>query len=90
MTRSNLAVTSTTSWCATLQGKPQGNITNTLTIPSNWVTDAGLFWERGRLGVQLNAVNLFDKRYALRGAFGNTGIIPGDTRRLVLTFKTSI
>jgi len=75
---------------ATFQGEQQGNIANTLTIPSSWVTDAGLFWERGRIGVQLNAVNLFDRRYALRGAFGNTGIIPGDTRRIVLTFKTSI
>ncbi|MBL8137608.1 MAG: TonB-dependent receptor [Acidobacteria bacterium] len=70
------------------QGEQQANLANSLTIPSSWITDAALFWERGRLGVQLNVVNLFDQRRPMRGAFGSTGIIPWDTRRVVLTAKT--
>jgi iron complex outermembrane receptor protein len=75
---------------ATYLGEQQANITNTFAVPSSLVADAGLFWEIGSLGVQLNVVNLFDKGYPLRGAFGNTGIIPGEARRLVLTVKTSL
>jgi iron complex outermembrane receptor protein len=74
----------------TAQGEQQADLANTLTIPGSWVTDAGLFWERGRLGAQLNVVNLFDRRYPLRGAFGSTGIIPGDARRVVFTLKTRL
>lgn len=74
----------------TFQGEQLGDLANTLTIPRSWVADAALFWERARLGVQLNVVNVFNKRYPLRGAFGSTGIIPGDTRRIVLTLKTAI
>lgn len=73
----------------TAQDEQQANTGNTLAVPGYWVADAGLFWERGRIGVQLNAVNLFDKEYPLRAAFGNTGIIPGETRRVVLTLKTA-
>ena len=73
---------------ATYVGEQQANIANTLTVPSSLVADAGIFWERRSFGVQLNVVNLFDRRYPLRGAFGNTGIIPGEARRLVLTVKT--
>ncbi len=72
----------------TAQGEQQANIANTLTIPGSWVADLGAFWELGRIGAQLNVVNLFDTEYAARGAFGNTGIIPGDTRRVVLTLKS--
>jgi iron complex outermembrane receptor protein len=72
----------------TAQGAQQANLANTLTIPGSWITDAALFWERGRVGLQLNVVNLFDERRPMRGALGNTGIIPWDTRRVVLTAKT--
>ena len=74
----------------TAQGEQQANVTNTLAIPASWVGDLGLFWEKGRVGAQLNVVNLFDRKYAARGAFGGTGIIPGDGRRIVLTLKTML
>lgn len=72
----------------TAQSEQQANLANSLTIPSSWMTDAAIFWERGRVGLQLNVVNLFDQRKPMRGALGNTGIIPWDTRRIVLTAKT--
>jgi len=64
------------------------DITNTLLIPSYTVADAGLFWELDNVGVQLNVTNLFDKKYILRGALNNSGVIPGDQRRFVVTAKT--
>jgi iron complex outermembrane receptor protein len=75
---------------ATYQGEQQANIQNTLTIPDSLVVDAGLFWEFGRIGAQLNIVNLFDRDYITRGALGNVGVIPGDPRRIVLTLKTTL
>jgi iron complex outermembrane receptor protein len=72
----------------TATGEQQSDLANSLTIPSSWVTDVAAFWEAGRIGVQLNVVNLFDEEYVARGAFGGTGVIPGDTRRVVLTAKT--
>lgn len=74
----------------TAQGEQQANLLNNLTIPSSTIVDAGLFWERGRVGLQLNVVNLLDQRRPMRGALGNTGIIPWDTRRMVLTAKTAL
>jgi iron complex outermembrane receptor protein len=74
----------------TATGEQQANLANNLAIPSSWVADLGAFWEHRRLGVQLNVVNLFDKQYVARGAFGNTGVIPGDTRRVVLTVKARL
>ena len=73
----------------TAQDEQQANTGNSLSVPGYWVADAGLFGERGRIGVQLNAIDVFDKEHPLRAALGNTGIIPGDGRRGVLTIKTA-
>jgi iron complex outermembrane receptor protein len=74
----------------TYQGPQQANIQNTLRLPGSFVADGGLYWELGRVGAQLNIVNLFDREYITRGALGNVGVIPGDTRRVVLTLKTRL
>jgi len=72
----------------TYQSEQQANIQNTYKIPSSVVADLGLFYERAPFGVQLNIVNLFDRKYITRGALGNVGVIPGDPRRVILTLKT--
>jgi len=54
-----------------------------LEVPGFTVLDAGAFFRQGSWNVQLTATNLTDRYYFLRGAFGGSGVIPGDGRRFI-------
>lgn len=56
-----------------------------LTVPSFTVLEAGAFLSRGPLVAELKIDNLTNKNYLLRGAFGGSGVVPGDSRRVLLT-----
>ncbi len=54
-------------------------------IPGFTVWEGGAFLRRGAFVADLMIPNLTDDYYFLRGAFGGTGVIPGDARRIILT-----
>lgn len=54
-------------------------------IPGFTIWEGGAFLERGPFVADLMVHNLTDDYYFLRGAFGATGVIPGDARRLMVT-----
>lgn len=60
-------------------------IGGSIRVPGFTVADGGLFASRGPLLADLMIHNLTDDYYFLRGAFGGTGVIPGDARRVVVT-----
>jgi iron complex outermembrane receptor protein len=62
-------------------------IGSALRVPGYTVLDGGAFLELRNLSAQLNAQNLTDDFYFVRGAFGGTGVIPGDARRVMLTLR---
>lgn len=54
-------------------------------VPGFTIGEGGAFLRRGALMADLMIHNITDRYYFLRGAFGGTGVIPGDARRLVVT-----
>jgi len=60
-------------------------IGSNLKVPSYDVFELGAFLRRGPVQVDLKVDNLTDDDYLLRGAFGGTGVVPGDERRILLT-----
>jgi iron complex outermembrane receptor protein len=56
-----------------------------LKVPSFDVFEFGAFAQRGALQLNLKVDNLTDDSYLLHGAFGGTGVIPGDERRILFT-----
>ena len=56
-----------------------------LVVPDFGVVDAGVALERGNVGIDALMQNVGDRYYFLRGAFGATGVVPGDARRLIVT-----
>ncbi len=52
-------------------------------VPGFTVLDAGGFVSWGDWSAQISVSNLTDRYYFLRGAFGGSGVIPGDGRRLI-------
>lgn len=56
-------------------------------VPDFTVIDAGAGVERGRVGLDVVVQNLGDRYYFVRGAFGATGVIPGDARRVMVTAR---
>lgn len=54
-------------------------------IPGFTIWEGGVFVRRGPFLADLMIPNLTDDYYFLRGAFGGTGVIPGDARRIILT-----
>lgn len=56
-----------------------------LEVPSYDVFEVGAFARRGSLQVDLRVDNLTDEDYLLRGAFGGSGVVPGDERRILVT-----
>lgn len=56
-----------------------------LQVPSYDVFELGAFARRGPFQLDLKVDNLSDERYLLRGAFGGSGVVPGDERRVLLT-----
>lgn len=56
-----------------------------LEVSSFTIAEAGAFLSRGPWVAELKVDNLTDKNYLLRGALGGTGVVPGDSRRILLT-----
>jgi len=52
-------------------------------VPGFTTLDAGAFASRGQWTAQLTVSNVTDEYYFLRGAFGGSGVIPGDGRRII-------
>ncbi len=61
-------------------------IGSALEIPSYDVFELGAFLRRGPFVVDLKVDNLTDEDYFLRGAFGGNGVVPGDERRVLVSF----
>ncbi len=61
-------------------------IGNELETPSYDVFEFGAFLRRGPFVVDVKVDNLTDEDYFLRGAFGGNGVVPGDERRILVTF----
>ncbi len=61
-------------------------IGNDLEIPSYDVFEFGAFLRRGPFVIDVKVDNLTDEDYFLRGAFGGNGVVPGDERRILVTF----
>lgn len=57
-----------------------------LEIPSYDIFEFGAFFRRGPFVVDVKVDNLTDEDYFLRGAFGGNGVVPGDERRILVTF----
>jgi len=62
-------------------------IGNDLEIPSYDVFELGAFLRRGPFVIDVKVDNLTDEDYFLRGAFGGNGVVPGDERRILVTFS---
>jgi len=58
-----------------------------LMVPDFAVIDGGAALERGRIGVDAVLQNAADRYYFVRGAFGATGVVPGDARRVIITAR---
>jgi iron complex outermembrane receptor protein len=58
-----------------------------LVVPDFGVVDGSAGVERGRVGLDVVVQNVGDRYYFLRGAFGATGVVPGDARRVLLTVR---
>jgi len=71
----NLGATYSSSVLAALNADP--------VVPGFTVLDAGAFATWGQWTAQLTVSNLTDDYYFLRGAFGGSGVIPGDGRRII-------
>ncbi len=54
-------------------------------IPGFTVWEGGAYLQKGSFLADIMIPNLTDDYYFLRGAFGGTGVIPGDARRILLT-----
>ena len=61
-------------------------IGNDLEIPGYDIFEFGAFLRRGPFVVDIKVDNLSDEDYFLRGAFGGNGVVPGDERRILVTF----
>jgi len=71
----NLGATYSSSVLAALGNDP--------VVPGFTVLDGGLFARWNQFEAQLTVTNLTDDFYFLRGAFGGSGVIPGDGRRII-------
>ncbi|MEH2081242.1 MAG: TonB-dependent siderophore receptor [Nostoc sp.] len=58
-------------------GERQGDLENTLELPSYFLTDAAIFYKRDRFRAALNFKNLFDVNY-YDSAGSNVSVNPGD------------
>ncbi len=61
-------------------------IGSNLSVPRYDVLELGAFARRGPFQVDIKVDNLSDEDYLLRGAFGGNGVVPGDERRVLVTF----
>ncbi len=61
-------------------------IGNDLEIPSYDVFEFGAFLRRGPYVVDVKVDNLTDEDYFVRGAFGGNSVVPGNERRILVTF----
>ncbi|MCC5887432.1 MAG: TonB-dependent siderophore receptor [Gammaproteobacteria bacterium] len=79
------------AWVAGISGGAQYSssarlaIGSDLTVPSFTLLEAGAFLSRGPLVAELKIDNLTNKNYLLRGVLGGSGVVPGDSRRVLLT-----
>ena len=58
-----------------------------LEVPGFTVLDGGVFAQWNRWSAQVSVSNLTDQFYFLRGAFGGSGVIPGDSRRIITSLS---
>jgi iron complex outermembrane receptor protein len=63
-----------------------GDLLDTFSLPAYGLTDASIFYRRGRLGWQVNAYNLADKRY-FTGSYNNVYVQPGSPRTIHTTIS---
>ncbi len=69
-------------------GDRAANPGNTVTLPSYFTADAMAWYRIGPARVQLNAYNLFDRRYTVSGHGTNGNLnIPGAPRSVMLTLR---
>jgi len=66
--------------------KQSGDLLDTFSLPAYGLTDASIFYRRGRLGWQVNAYNLADKRY-FTGSYNNVYVQPGRPRSIHTTIS---
>jgi len=66
--------------------KQSGDLLDTFSLPAYGLTDASIFYRRGRLGWQVNAYNLADKRY-FTGSYNKVYVQPGSPRSIHTTIS---
>jgi iron complex outermembrane recepter protein len=66
--------------------KQSGDLLDTFSLPAYGLTDASIFYRRGRLGWQVNAYNLADKRY-FTGSYNSVYVQPGSSRSIHTTIS---
>jgi iron complex outermembrane recepter protein len=66
--------------------KQSGDLLDTFSLPAYGLTDASIFYRRGRLGWQVNAYNLADKRY-FTGSYNRVYVQPGSPRSIHTTIS---
>jgi len=66
--------------------KQSGDLLDTFSLPAYGLIDASIFYRRGRLGWQLNAYNLANKRY-FTGSYNDVYVLPGSPRSIHTTIS---
>jgi iron complex outermembrane receptor protein len=63
-----------------------GDLLHTFSIPAYGLMDGSIFYRRGRVGWQLNAYNLANKRY-FTGSYNDVYVLPGSPRSIHTTIS---